>query len=189
MKLDQFEEFLESQDFEEPLIKTPRGSIPELPYHRASTQRGKGKGKKRIDDGDDDYNFRIDLLESKLNLMHSEIESRKEQADEECTREIEVKLTDEQSKVQELQNALQIVKDHLQCLICKSLLAVDVVLFPCCNQMACKICAGRWIDEALSCPHCRAITRRDNLIDVRQLQPVLEKLAEPLPISFHTVPE
>ncbi len=42
--------------------------------------------------------------------MHSEIESRKEQADEECTREIVVKLMDEQSKVQELQNALQIVR-------------------------------------------------------------------------------
>ena len=55
MKLDEFQEFQESQDFEEPLIKTPRGGIPELPYHRGSTQRGKGKIK--IDDGDDDYNL------------------------------------------------------------------------------------------------------------------------------------
>ena len=66
--------------------------------------------------------------------------------------------------------------------------AVDVV--HCCNQMACKLfCAGQWIDEALSCPLCCVITHHDNLIDVWQLQPVLEKLAEPLPVSFHTVPE
>ncbi len=194
MKLDEYLMFKDIQDFD-PCMKASgsKGCDLEWPYQAKAGTSGVGTNKRPRFDDDEDYGSRFELLESKIKLIESDMESQKQWEVEKATlqleidqyvvsmRENEAKLKSEQSKVDKLQGTIQVVKDTLQCTICKELLDAETVMFCCCNLLACKTCANRWIDQSDNCPHCRAPARLQTLIPVRRLQPIIEKLENQIP--------